>query len=150
MRKILERFDELKRHKERMRQLHMRETVKHLQGRHDQREHGNWADGMGGLRDGGGGGGGRFESNTTGGFSDSNLVLGNRRQSSVSVLANRRQSNKFKPSRVSNNRPSLRPERLAGLPIAHKPIVRPDQRRKIAQQQQLEWKRRHRMTRSTA
>ena len=150
MQKILQRYEQLKKHKERMRQMHEHLALKHKRGEHDQRSHGAWAEGMGGLRDGNvRGGGGRFESNSLGTFGNDSVSFGNRRSASTLTLANRRRASKVVSSKVANTMPSLRPERLATLPIAHVPIVRPDQRRKSAQEQQAEWKRRHRMTQST-
>ena len=84
------------------RQLDAREksyTLKHERGRHSQLDHGRWAEGLGGARDGNvRGGGGRFESNSQGTFGGGGgggeLVLGN---------VNSRRSREIQRKRMEDN-----------------------------------------------
>ena len=143
-----------------------RTKLKHLRGRHDQLDHA-WNRGMGR------GGGGALADNQMGPLPTDDFyrqrkiaLMDQKRNGEISQSEMNRQlrdlrgmtndtasvvlANRGKNPIVASPKSSLRPERSARLPIAHTSIGNPARRRAIAQQQQQEWKRRHRMTKAMA
>jgi len=116
---IKKRLDDLSAHRQRL---------KH--GRHDQRKHGIWAEGIGGSRDGitpSRGGGGAIAGGTQG--------------LAQNVIAN---------SRRTQTAQRLRPERRADNPIRQRFVRNAIQRRNASIENQRDYRRRHRMTKATA
>lgn len=119
---INKRLDDLALHRQRLK--HQSRTNPN----HSQLEHGNWAEGMGGGRDGvfpsGGGGGG-------GGIAGSvqNVIASSRRTATAQ---------------------RLRPERRADNPIRQRFVRNAIQRRNASIENQRDYRRRHRMTKMTA
>lgn len=165
MKDVIKRAEQLKEYKDRV-----NESFKHLRGRHNQLDHA-WNRGMGR-----GDGGAALAPNQMGPIVSEDFyrqrkveLMNQQRQGVITnaemrqqlndmrglipdeaIFANRGKPKKGTTAQVSPNRPTSRPERLAKLPLAHRRISDPSQRRRIAQEQQAEWTRRHRMTKTWA
>lgn len=136
---LMKRLDALKEHKQ---------ALKHMRGRHDQRSHNRWPDGYIAqvyqpVGRGGGGGAapnvlsrrGKLLSELSGDTiaSTGGLVLANQNVAPTVVGQRKR-----------------RVERLASGPLQQRKVDIAARRREAAIETQAEWKRRHRMTKSTA